>query len=87
MAVKALKSWHIFLCLLGKGPCMGSVNPLCDPDKSEYEECFNNWFQKRSSGKIEYKCEELFEKYRKCIQKTLENRKIDKLVNRKISSK
>ncbi|KAJ1985673.1 Mitochondrial distribution and morphology protein 35 [Dimargaris cristalligena] len=54
---------------------MESVGKECTQLKHQYEECFNKWYtEKFLKGDHSPDCQDLFNKYRSCVFKTLKER-------------
>ncbi|KAF9977133.1 Mitochondrial distribution and morphology protein 35 [Actinomortierella ambigua] len=59
-----------------------SIGEACTKIKQEYDSCFNSWYSEQFlKGDISPKCDELFFKYKECLLKVLEEKKLDKLLD------
>lgn len=63
---------------------MDSIAPECNNFKHAYEQCFNDWFERKfikahsvAETKIPSSCQELYEKYHGCITKKIEPELLD----------
>ncbi|KAF9966201.1 Mitochondrial distribution and morphology protein 35 [Mortierella alpina] len=55
-----------------------SVGEKCTKIKQEYDSCFNAWYsEKFLKGDATPQCDDLFFKYKECLMKTLEEKKLD----------
>ncbi|KAG0289024.1 Mitochondrial distribution and morphology protein 35 [Linnemannia gamsii] len=58
-----------------------SIGEKCTQIKQEYDGCFNSWYsEKFLKGDATPKCDDLFFKYKECLMKTLEEKKLDTLL-------
>ncbi|KAJ1926346.1 Mitochondrial distribution and morphology protein 35 [Tieghemiomyces parasiticus] len=54
---------------------MESVGKECTELKHQYEDCFNKWYlEKYLKGDYTPACQDLFDKYRACVLKTLKEK-------------
>ncbi|KAK2743228.1 Mitochondrial distribution and morphology protein 35 [Myotisia sp. PD_48] len=65
-----------------------SLAPECNEIKEKYDSCFLKWYSEKflrgntSTGD----CEAVFQEYKKCLSKTLKDRKIDVMLEEARSS-
>ncbi|KAL1985140.1 hypothetical protein VTN96DRAFT_8269 [Rasamsonia emersonii] len=58
-----------------------SLAPECNNLKEKYDTCFLKWYsEKYLRGNTEDECADLFKEYKKCLNKALEERGIDKML-------
>ncbi|KAG0374105.1 MAG: hypothetical protein J3R72DRAFT_372544 [Linnemannia gamsii] len=58
-----------------------SIGEKCTQIKQEYDGCFNSWYsEKFLKGDASPQCDDLFFKYKECLMKTLEEKKLDTLL-------
>ncbi|KAF9919764.1 Mitochondrial distribution and morphology protein 35 [Linnemannia zychae] len=58
-----------------------SIGEKCTQIKQEYDACFNSWYsEKFLKGNVTPQCDDLFFKYKECLLKTLEEKKLDTLL-------
>ncbi|KAF9126908.1 Mitochondrial distribution and morphology protein 35 [Mortierella sp. 14UC] len=58
-----------------------SIGEKCTQIKQEYDGCFNSWYsEKFLKGDASPQCDDLFFKYKECLLKTLEEKKLDTLL-------
>ncbi|KNC74754.1 hypothetical protein SARC_12707 [Sphaeroforma arctica JP610] len=58
---------------------MNSVGEQCTALKAVYDECFNKWYTTKflqGEGRGETECDKLFETYKSCVMKAIEEKKI-----------
>ncbi|KAJ1971649.1 Mitochondrial distribution and morphology protein 35 [Dimargaris xerosporica] len=56
---------------------MESVGIECTELKHQYESCFNQWYTERYlKGDYTPQCQDLFDKYRQCVMKTLQEKNL-----------
>eukprot|EP01134_Creolimax_fragrantissima_P005750 CFRG5750T1 len=58
---------------------MNSIGDECTALKSMYDECFNKWYTTKflkGEGQSETECDDLFKKYKSCVMKVVEEKKI-----------
>ncbi|RKP12169.1 hypothetical protein BJ684DRAFT_11897 [Piptocephalis cylindrospora] len=61
---------------------MESIGKDCTELKQAYDTCFNRWYAESFlKGNTTPECDELFEKYRSCVHKTLKERQLDKMLD------
>ncbi|KAJ5989399.1 hypothetical protein N7481_004609 [Penicillium waksmanii] len=67
-----------------------SIAPECNEIKERYDTCFLKWYSEKylRGNTTSNECEELFGKYKKCLNKVLKERGIDTMLEdaRKSSS-
>ncbi|CAI7626200.1 hypothetical protein N7533_006774 [Penicillium manginii] len=67
-----------------------SIAPECNEIKERYDTCFLKWYSEKylRGNTTSNECEELFTKYKKCLNKVLKERGIDTMLEdaRKSSS-
>ncbi|KAF9184685.1 Mitochondrial distribution and morphology protein 35 [Haplosporangium sp. Z 767] len=58
-----------------------SIGEKCTNIKQEYDSCFNSWYsEKFLKGDASPQCDDLFFKYKDCLMKVLEEKKLDTLL-------
>ncbi|KAI8346442.1 mitochondrial distribution/morphology family 35/apoptosis, partial [Mortierella sp. GBAus27b] len=58
-----------------------SIGEKCTKIKQEYDNCFNSWYsEKFLKGDVSPMCDELFFRYKDCLMKVLEEKKLDTLL-------
>ncbi|KAF9363143.1 Mitochondrial distribution and morphology protein 35 [Mortierella sp. NVP85] len=58
-----------------------SIGEKCTKIKQEYDSCFNSWYsEKFLKGDVTPQCDDLFFKYKDCLMKVLEEKKLDTLL-------
>ncbi|PVU98924.1 hypothetical protein BB559_001136 [Furculomyces boomerangus] len=61
---------------------MESMGSECTPLKKEYDDCFNKWYsEKFLKGEKTDDCQELFKKYRICINSVLAKNNLTKMIS------
>ncbi|KAI8809553.1 mitochondrial distribution/morphology family 35/apoptosis, partial [Cladochytrium replicatum] len=58
-----------------------SLSPECSDLKREYDACFNKWYsEKFLKGDVTEGCVEIFQKYKTCVMRAIQEKQIDKLI-------
>ena len=64
---------------------MESMDPECTDAKKKYESCFQAWYSEKylpatDHTKVTDDCKDLFVSYRRCIDRVLREKGIDKMI-------